>query len=191
LLGARIFFFDNGLYLAVGVANDSAIAARIIEFNGQYCKPVIAGFIKQTFKRRRIHQRHVSGQYQHDIAGLYAWKSLLRGVPGTPPRFLLNPGDVFIGKRCLYKVATVTIHDAYLIRAKIFCRVDDMRENWPPGQGMQDFRSVGTHPGALSGRKNDDTDISGHDFVTRSETRGNTLPVEPQQRYLPGGQAER
>jgi hypothetical protein len=75
----------------------------------------------------------------------------------------------------------VPVNNTYLFGAQTLCRIDDMCKHGLARQRMKHFGPLGAHPGSLPGRKNDDTDISGHDFATRFENRGITLPVELQQ----------
>jgi hypothetical protein len=87
-------------------------------------------------------------------------------MPGPTLRPLFSPRKLSVRECLTHEFAAVSVNNANLFSAKVFCRIDDMREHRTARQWLKHFGPVGTHSGSLPGSKNDDTDVSGHDCAT-------------------------
>ena len=121
----RILLLDDALYLAGGVANDAAIAARIGEIDGEDGQAVLAS-LEQALQGHRRGQRHIAVEDQRLGRRAEFGQGLGDGMAGPQLLRLFGPGQVGRGQRRLDDIATMAIDDDQLFRGQRARRVDDV-----------------------------------------------------------------
>ena len=93
LSGVGVFFFDDGGYAAVAVADDAAQACRVGGHVGQQADFVAGGF-KQGFEGFNVNQGDVAVQHQRAAFGGKVGQGGFDGVAGTELFSLFDPDDI-------------------------------------------------------------------------------------------------
>ena len=152
--GIGVFFFDNGGYAAVAVADDAAQTCRVVGHVGQQADFVACGF-EQGFEGGCVNQGDVAVQHQRAAFGRQVRQGGFDGVAGTELFGLLNPNDIaFDGVQDL--LFAVADDDADVLRIQGGGGVDNALNHGKAADAVQHFGYFGVHARAFAGGEDDD-----------------------------------
>ena len=152
--GIGVFFFDNGGYAAVAVADDTAQTCRIVRHVGQQADFVACGF-EQGFEGGCVNQGNVTVQHQRAAFGRQVRQGGFDGVAGTELFGLFNPNDIaFDGVQDL--LFAVADDDADVLGIQGGGGVDNALNHGKAADAVQHFGHFGVHACAFAGGKDDD-----------------------------------
>ena len=159
LLGRRVFLLDDARHLAVLIAHDAAVAAGIVERDGEHAVAASARAVGQRLQRAGARERHVAVQHQRGHGRIEQRQRLLHRVAGA--ELLLLHGELDVRRRyCLpHGFGAMTDHHDQTCGLERACSVDDMSEERPAGQGMEHLGKRGPH--ALTGACRQNHDVHG------------------------------
>ncbi len=133
LLGRCVFLFDDARHLAVLIAHDAAIAAGVVECDGENAVAVPARAIGQRLQRAGARERHIAVQHQRGFGRIEQRQRLLYRVAGAELLLLRGELDVRRSYRLTHGFGAMTDHHDQTLGFKRASRVDDMSEERPAG----------------------------------------------------------
>ncbi|EEG33061.1 hypothetical protein NEIFLAOT_01864 [Neisseria flavescens NRL30031/H210] len=152
--GIGVFFFDNGGYAAVAVADDAAQTCRVVGHVGQQANFVACGF-EQGFEGGCVNQGDVAVQHQRAAFGRQVRQGGFNGVAGTELFGLFNPNDIaFDGVQDL--LFAVADDDADVLGIQGGGGVDNALNHGKAADAVQHFGHFGVHARAFAGGEDDD-----------------------------------
>ncbi len=135
--------FDDARDAPAGIAHDAAIAAGIVQLDGQHRIALGLGADTgrgyQSLQCVGARQRHIAVQHQGGHIGIEMWHCLLDRMSGTQLLFLLGKNDVGRGDRRAHLIGTVPDHHHDARRRQTACGFNHMGQQGPAGQRMQDL----------------------------------------------------
>ena len=146
---------DDGLHHASLITDDTAVAGRVSQFDGEQAELIIADQGQQALQGSRFDQRHVAIENQHAL-GAELRQSLGHGVAGAELLGLDDEIQVIGGQALTYLVGAVADYHLDALRLQAACGVDDMPEHGFVGDRVQYLGQRRTHARALASGKNDD-----------------------------------
>ena len=147
---AGILVLDDGHRLAGGVAQDTPIAAGVVEGHGEQCHLLFADAVEQCRQGLAPNQGHIAVQHQH-LVGPQRIKRLGHRMAGALLLGLHGEAHRAVAQRLAKLVATVADHHVQFLGAKRCGRVDDVTHHRLAGQAVQHLGPRRTHPCALTG----------------------------------------
>ena len=150
-----VFLLDDGRDLASGIADDAAVAGRVVQFNGEQAQLLRRYFLEQALQGFDFNQRHVTVENQHGV-GLDERHGLSHRMAG-PELFVLQDEIQIIGRQTLtHRIGAMADHDVDALWIKLPGAVDNMAEHRVAGNRMQNFRQRRTHASALTSSEDND-----------------------------------
>ena len=152
---------DDGGDLALLVAEDAAIAGRILRLGHQH--PQQALCVQQPAQGLGPGQRHVAVQHQHVHRFGDPGQGLLHRVAGAQPLGLLVPGQVVLaGEGRTHRLAAMAIDHVDAGRGQRTRGVDHMGQHRSPAHRLQHLGQRRFHPLALAGGEDHHVQCLGH-----------------------------
>src|SRR5690606_19602320 len=145
---------DDRLHFAGGVADDAAVGARLVHFQGHQGQPVGSDATDEVAQGVRADQGHVTVQDQHHIFADVR-HGLRHRMAGAELLGLFGPDRVRGRDLFAHQLAAVAVDDADTPRVQRPGTVDDVREHRPAGNRVRHLWQLRAHPGALAGGKDD------------------------------------
>ncbi|KJJ10160.1 hypothetical protein HMPREF3156_02810 [Neisseria sp. HMSC06F02] len=166
--GVGVFFFDDGGYAALAVADDAAQACRVGGNVGQQADFAAGGF-EQGFEGGGVNQGNVAVQHQRAAFGGKVRQGGFDGVAGAELFGLFDPNDVaFDGVQNL--VFAVSDDDADVLGIQGGGGVDNALDHGLAADSVQHFGHFGIHARAFAGGEDDDVEgCGGHDGLSRMQ----------------------
>ena len=122
-------------------------------------------------------ERHVAVQHQHQLIVGDVGHGLHDGVPGAELLGLQCPAaSVFLHERGAHRVAAVAIHHVDGRRVQRARAANNVAQQRPAGERLQDLGEIGFHSLALTGSEDDDGELHEPAEFSRNQRR-NCLPV--------------
>ena len=153
LRGGAVAVLDDALDVAVGVADDAAVAGRVVEDRRGQRRRRLLGLVllDQRLEGLGPDQRTVAAQ--HERLAREILQMLLAahdGVGGAQLLGLLHPDDVrrIVGKSLLDLVGAEPDDHVNLVYADTSARIEHIRQHGPAGHFVQHLRQLGVHPAA-------------------------------------------
>ena len=157
-----VLLFYNAQHVAFAVADDAAIASRIVKNGGEHSGTIAALLMegKQLVQRVGVEQRHIRSCDQHRAVKtallLQLRHGALHGSSGAGNVILVDNGDTLIvGAGRFGDSFRLVVHDhGQRFRVERCHGIHHTVQKRLSSQSVQHFRLVGTHAGTLTRRKN-------------------------------------
>ncbi|MNF81908.1 hypothetical protein D3C84_641990 [compost metagenome] len=133
-----VFLLDDGRHLASGVAHDTAVAGRIVQFNGEQAQLLRRDFREQALECFDLNERHVTVENQ-DSVGFDERYGLGHGMAGAELLVLKDKIQIIGGQAFTHCFSAMADHDVNALGLKLPGAVDNMSEHRVSGNWMQDF----------------------------------------------------
>jgi hypothetical protein len=150
--GCGVALFDDAPHRAA-LADDAAVAGRILQHRGEHRQGAAAGRLDQGRQGLHARRRHVAVQHQGHGSGIELRQGLHHRVARAQLRLLQGEGEAATGQRPWHRIAAMAMHDADGGGSEPGGRIQNMLDQRPAGQPVQDLGQVRAHPRALAGGK--------------------------------------
>ena len=158
-----VLLLDDAQHVAFAVADDAAVAGRVVEDGGEHGGAVAGGGVEfdQAVQRLAVEQRHVGGGDEHRAVDLAGFGELghraLDGAAGAGDVVLVHDGDLLvIGAGGFGDALGLEVHDhGQRVGIQGGHRIHDPVQEGLACKSMQHLRLVGTHAGTLAGGEDD------------------------------------
>ena len=137
------------------VADDTAIAGRILHQHGQQPQGLAAGLIDQRAQGIDPDERDITIEHQYLIGVLDMRQRLGHCVPRAQLFGLQYPVEVRTVQRLTHLLSTMTNDHMNTLGQQRACAIDHMLEHRLACHRVQHLGERRTHAGALAGGKND------------------------------------
>jgi hypothetical protein len=160
---AGVLVFDDGGDMALRIAHDTPIAARVGKLGSEHGQRAMG--MHQHAQGRGARQRHVAVKHQHARVVGNAGQGLHHRMAGAELLRLFGPAQVGHGRECrAHLVAAVAVDDMDRRRSELARDADHPRQHRHPADRLQHLRqSRRLHALALAGGKDHDVQrLRGH-----------------------------
>ena len=150
---AGVFLLHHPPYLAVAVANHTAVAGGVIQSQGHQRQALVVHAGDEVTQGLRLDQRHVAVQHQHHVF-FQVRQGLRHGVAGAELFGLLRPLQPRTGHRLADGIAAVTVNQHGVVRIEGAGGVHHVLHHGAPGNRVEYLGEIRFHAGSLARREN-------------------------------------
>ncbi len=156
MLIGGILLLDDREDPAAFAAHDSTVSVRIVDLYRQNRRVIVACRVDESLQRSGRYERYVTVEHEDQGTIIDGGHRLLHGMTSAELLGLLDPRCLVTGECRAHGVTTVAIDDHHLVCGELARRFEDMGEQWPAGERLENFGVAGAHTRPLAGGENDD-----------------------------------